>query len=70
MNSPGTKQFEKLKFEVSEDEDKWLYFVTVSLIYLLIRSHILDFYEYFVTTLKVSKLHVSLIALIALLFLN
>ena len=56
MNSPGTKQFEKLKFEVSEDEDKWLYFVTVSLIYLLIRSHILDFYEYFVTTLKVSKL--------------
>ena len=56
MNSPGTKQFEKLKFEVSEDEDKWLYFVTVSLIYLLIRSHILGFYEYFVTTLKVSKL--------------
>ena len=56
MNSPGTKQFEKLKFEVSEDEDKWLYFVTVSLIYLLIRSHILDFYEYFETTLKVSKL--------------
>ena len=51
MNSPGTKQFEKLKFEVSKDEDKWLYFVTVSF-----RSHILDFYEHFVTTLKVSKL--------------
>ena len=35
MNSPGTKQFEKLKFEGPEDKDKWLYFVTVSLIFNL-----------------------------------